>query len=249
MDRKQAKVLLSSYRESGKDASDTKFSEALGLLNSDSELKEWYEEDKSFDRQMMGAVKSIHVPANLKSSILASQFVTDGKKKSSSNILNFALWGVAAAMAFALFSITMVRESVEVPTDEQWASVVTNRLNGEFKLGYRSGNYERIEGWLNAMQAPQLTTHLAKNLSTKQPVGCCSFEYSGRKVALLCFMTDEKEWLHLFVVDRDAVRTPDDGQLRFLNQGPWKVARWTDDKNAYFLASDSNTPELATQLY
>jgi hypothetical protein len=249
MDNKQAKVLLSCYRDCGSDANDPIFYEALCLAKQDDDLKEWFDEDKKLDRHMEQSLTDMEAPLSLKSSILASKFASEEKNTPKKNILNFSLLAIAALLAITLFAVSSFSEISDIHTDDEWAEVVAKRVKGDFHVGYRSGNFERIEGWLNAKNSPLVSNRLARNLSNTQPVGCCTMERFGTKVSLMCFMTDDKEWLHLFIMPKDSVKFVDSRDLRYLNQGDMRIARWTDSDNAYFLVSDANNPELATRFF
>lgn len=248
MDNEQARVLLSCCRENGQDSNDPMFKDALNLSSQDDQLKAWFEEDKKLDREMKRATNKIPVPDDLRCSILASQFMCSEKEKKS-NLLNFSLLAIAAALAITLFTLSMVTNKSGVPTDQQWAEQITNRVQGDFHLKYRNGNFERIEGWLNANNSPLVSNQLARNLSATQPVGCCVMERFGQKVSLMCFLTDSNEWIHLFVMDKNSVQDSKNAGMSYLSHDNMKIAKWTDQKNAYFLASESNTPEFATKFF
>ena len=89
MDNKQAKVLLSCYRDCGSDANDPIFYEALCLAKQDDDLKEWFDEDKKLDRHMEQSLTDMEAPLSLKSSILASKFASDEKKHSEEKYFKF----------------------------------------------------------------------------------------------------------------------------------------------------------------
>ena len=113
----------------------------------------------------------------------------------------------------------VVTKKVGLPTEEQWAQQIRERVQGDFHLGYRNGNFERIEGWLNAKNSPLVSNQLARNLSATQPVGCCTMERFGKKVSLMCFLTENNEWVHLFVMDKKSVRGTNDNGFNHLSHG------------------------------
>lgn len=72
MERDEAKIILELCRP-GKadDAQDPIIAEALGLLESDAELKAWFEEQQALDARISKTYNQVEPPADLKAGILA----------------------------------------------------------------------------------------------------------------------------------------------------------------------------------
>ncbi|MGZ0656659.1 hypothetical protein ACWPKS_13730 [Coraliomargarita sp. W4R72] len=72
MNREEAKQLLELCRPGNtEDRQDPVLAEAFALLETDAELKAWFDEQQTIDAQISESINSIEVPADLKASILA----------------------------------------------------------------------------------------------------------------------------------------------------------------------------------
>jgi hypothetical protein len=71
MTNERAKFLLSVYRPNGADAEDPAFKEALAQVRLDPTLGSWFREQRAFDELIIAKLRSIEVPANLPTAILA----------------------------------------------------------------------------------------------------------------------------------------------------------------------------------
>lgn len=76
MERDEAKAILELYRTgSADDAQDPIIAEALGLLESDAELKAWFEEQQAIDARISESYNQVEPTADLKAGILAGMRV------------------------------------------------------------------------------------------------------------------------------------------------------------------------------
>lgn len=72
MEVEHAKIILSSFRSNGKDASDADFEEALALAAEDRLLGEWLATERAKDAIFSDALQSLATPAGLRDEILAA---------------------------------------------------------------------------------------------------------------------------------------------------------------------------------
>jgi hypothetical protein len=71
MNSDAAKEILSACRSRDRDGTDPIFHEALNQMESDSELKKWFEEQQDLDQTIREKLSSIEPPADLQAKILA----------------------------------------------------------------------------------------------------------------------------------------------------------------------------------
>src|ERR1700757_4110811 len=71
MNSDAAKEILSAYRSADRDGADPIFHEALQQMESDSELKKWFEEQNDVDGAIRQKLASIEPPPDLQAKILA----------------------------------------------------------------------------------------------------------------------------------------------------------------------------------
>ncbi len=72
MEIEHAKIILSSFRSDGKDASDEGFAEALALAAEDRLLGEWLATERAKDAVFSEALQSVSIPEGLRDEILAA---------------------------------------------------------------------------------------------------------------------------------------------------------------------------------
>ena len=71
MNNQQAKFILGAYRPDGRDATDAAFAEALAQTERDPELRQWLERQRAFDTAVVGRLRAVAPPVELKQAILA----------------------------------------------------------------------------------------------------------------------------------------------------------------------------------
>jgi hypothetical protein len=135
MDRDEAKNIIQLCRPGNEsDLNDPLIAEAFEVLESDSELQIWFEDQQAFDAQMTASMEAIEPPADLKASILAgmrvhrAQAQSTAEPSSDSNSPDSVIshptrawwrnpWvGIAALFVFMLVIVNAPR-----PTDSQLA--------------------------------------------------------------------------------------------------------------------------------
>ena len=65
MNQEEAKALLLLYRPDGSDATDPRFAEALGLVERDPELREWFEAERAADIIIAAKLRAAPLPDDL----------------------------------------------------------------------------------------------------------------------------------------------------------------------------------------
>ena len=98
MDKLEAKIVLQALRPN--DLDDTErpaFTEALALVETDPDLKAWWEAQQAFDRAVVAKLKEVPIPDDLRASILAGRKVEQFRP-----LPQFSFW-LAAAAVLAIF--------------------------------------------------------------------------------------------------------------------------------------------------
>src|SRR5260370_7334463 len=71
MNSDAAKEILSAYRSKDRDGADRSFREALSQMESDADLKKWFDDQLDLDRTIRQKLAAIEPPADLQANILA----------------------------------------------------------------------------------------------------------------------------------------------------------------------------------
>lgn len=242
MDNQEAKFILSAYRPGGQDAKDGHFADALAQAGHDPELKEWLRKEREFDAAMTRKLSEVPVPEGLREAILAG-----GKAEKVVPFSGRFPW-VGAVMAAAAALLVLAVSAQLIPaslpgtgsgpmTFAEFEGGVSKMFDGPFGLQKKGPEHKQLREWLikhggqKAFQMPEAVQELAS-------IGCRTIEVKGHSVSLICFWVDKEkhEEVHLFVVERGAIRNPPEGTV-ISSKGNWVMAGWSDERHTYILAS------------
>ncbi len=247
MNREEAKYLLRAYRVSGQDAKDRRFREALEMLKHDPELARWFDREQGLDRKLAEKIGSFPVPPDLKFELLAARKIVEPRRW-----WQRPSW-LAAAAASAALVVTLVTLVIRSPGKAQFADFrsYVGAVAGDApaQLNLMSGDLSAVRQWLNRRKAPSDFV-IPAGLNGLPSLGCCVLDWNSRKVSFVCFELENKQMVHLFVVDRDSLRGVPRGGLRevaTLGNGVATLS-WSDGKRGYVLASRQNEQELRRLL-
>lgn len=240
MDNEQAKLILSTYRPGGEDASDPFFSEALEQVRLDPELARWFADQRRFDHSMHQAQASVQPPAHLRDQLLVNRQVA--RLQPRPGLLTRlrsrpAAWMALAASITLLLSIGfLMRPTRNVPlTADQFAQEVFHlKQSGKISLGKMGGGSEALRAWL-AQQGAPADFSLPAPLDALGAMGCQSFTIRGQKVALVCFMLDKDRIVHFFVMDNTGLNHPPGAEPRTIRQGGLTALTWSHGGRTYIL--------------
>jgi len=215
------------------------------LVESDPELKAWWDARQDFDRRVAAKLAEVPIPADLRSTIL-----TGRKIERLSQQPSLLPWLAMAAMAAILCVAGTFQEvalaTAPLPQTEYAATVLPFLHNDAPDLAMTSTDHEKIMKWLKAQDAPMGS--LPSSMTTMPTIGCQKFEVHGHNVSLICFTMADGHIAHLFVVDRDAISDPPSHLGPEYNQvGGWSTAAWSDGRMSYLLATQDN-PDALRQL-
>lgn len=211
MDREKAKQLLELCRPGHEgDRIDPALAEALAGLETDPELKAWFDEQQAIDTRISDQFQSIQAPTGLKDTILAGMHLHAVNKVSqeagdtAENATPFpvhdrmrsrwiAPWvGIAALFLFALVLLNLPRETsapaftqAGIPPVIQFLSDEIDALNPS-KFDKRDPNADTLRHFLasNQSPAPQSLPAMLKDVPT---IGCLTFQFEGAQLSMICF--------------------------------------------------------------
>lgn len=232
MTNDEAKFILQSYRHNGADADDPVFRDALEQARRDPALAKWLAEETGFDAAISRKLKSIPVPPELKSNILAGGKI----------VKPIAWWRgpwLAAAAAFALLLGIggLVLQSNRAPQFAAFrATMIQHSLKDAEHVTFASRDMSRIQQWF-AEHGLQANLDLPATLAAQSVHGCRIVDWNGKKVGVICVMLNDKNHTDLFVIDRTKFQnfhpteTPQFDQINDV-----ATAAWSRGDKIYLLA-------------
>lgn len=237
MNNAEAQFILAAYRPDGQDAGDPHFADALKQAQADPQLQTWLAASLDWDARVSAALRAAAVPPHLRDSILL------GHKVVPMSRFRLRVPWIAAAAAVVLLGLVgslFTVHHLNTPsftTLQQELPQVMTRVKG---LDLVTSDLDKIKSHLVSRKAPA-DLHVPEKLRDLPCLGCGVVAWHERKVALICFRLDEPEGqvAHLLVMDvRDLRDLP--GLLpSSVEQPPWSIAGWRDERNAYLLATAS----------
>jgi hypothetical protein len=244
MTRDEAKFILSSYG-SGHDDADPQFREAFELMKIDPELAAWFAKEQAIDSRLCRKFQAFPVPPDLKTQLLAARKVTRAPAW-----WRQPMWMSAAACVALLFAlaVSFLRPHSH-PEFADFRSYVANTARTLDHLDVVTTNLVEARQWLEAQHAPS-DFLIPASLSARPSVGCRAFNWKGRHVGLVCFKMDDQKTVHLFVIDRSALRNAPVGtRPDFLTTGDdVATGSWSDNHCTYVVAGNESESMLKRLL-
>ncbi|HUB67294.1 MAG TPA: hypothetical protein VL981_07415 [Candidatus Methylacidiphilales bacterium] len=246
MTRNEAKFVLQSMRPDGSDADDPVFAEALELVQTDSELKAWWEAQQSFDREIAAKLEEIAAPLSLRDTIISQRNKVIALPQRS----YLGPWFAAAAalvLIAVILNLFLVNPSSGSPVfSEVYVTSALGALNDDKPaLGMTSPDHGRVMAWLKERHAP--TGTLPSHLAALPSVGCQTFEVYGHTVSLICFTLVNGKLAHLFIMNQGALIDPPGSSPEYAEKYGWSTAIWSRDGKSYILATRAG-PEILHAL-
>jgi len=244
MNRKEAKQVLQALRPDDTNTSEPTVIQALIRVESDPELKTWWEAQQSFDRKVAAKLEEVPVPDDLRATILAARKIRPFTPQP-----HFSYWLAAAAVVAILCVVgTIMRNSAFGPVDRtEYAAAIFPLINHDTPaLAMISPDQDKIMAWLREQRAP--TGMLPAKMTALPTIGCQKFTMHGHTVSLICFTLTGGGIAHLFVVDKQALSDPPaDNAPEFNQVEGWSTAAWSDGRMSYVLATQAG-PDALKQL-
>ncbi len=241
MDNEQAKLILHAYRPGGEDADDLFFADALEQARVDPEVGRWFAGQRAFDERMSGALQSCAPPARLRDSILLTGKISNlPRRKTRRPAWRHPGMLALAAAIVVLFAVAIVirpraeRAAAHPMTVATFTKQALD-LASNVSLGKMSNDPAELRAWLAERGAPS-NFEMPPGLRDVPGLGCQSYTINGAKVSLVCFMLSQDQIVHLFVVDKDALKDAAAGGKPVIRmENGVAVATWTSEGKSYVL--------------
>ena len=263
MDKNEAKLLLQACRSNGQDDNLPAFNEALALVESDPELKAWWETQRAFDRAISAKLNDIPLPPDLRATILAGHKIEQMTPRF--HLTNWLAFAATIAVCVGLgyhfmggHNHTSPQAAPVVATTSSPAPVpavpshdyekgVFDYLDSDsISLAMTSPDHDQVAAWLKQRQSP--TGTLPAKMVSLPTAGCQTFAVHGHTVSLICFGLAGGGYAHLFIVEKQALTDPPGPSPEFSHTGAWATAAWSDNAHSYLLATQSDPDQLKQLL-
>lgn len=255
MNNEESKLILQAYRRGGEDAGDPFFSDALEQARRDPGLGRWFAGQRAFDDSMRQALQAEAAPPGLRDAIRLTRKIAVFPKKTARPVWQHPGLLALAATIVALLATTILllpqaeRETLQPMTVAGFSKQVLDlKEHGGISLGKMTNNSAEIRAWLAERGAPS-DYELPPGLRSVPGIGCQSFDMGGTKVSLVCFMLGKDQMVHLFVVDKAALKdAPADIRPTLHTGNGLAWATWTSGGKSYVLTGMNVTKETLRRL-
>ena len=217
------------------------FIEALEHARRDPQLSQWLAEEVQLDAAISRKVKSVPVPGNLKSAILA------GGKIVRPRVWYRRSWFAAAACFLILattLSFFVFNKQAKFPAYRSDMITFVAQMD---HLDLETTDVGEIKEWLSDNNAHG-DFILTQGLKELPGMGCRVISWKGQKVTLICFGKMGAQEIHLFVADRSTFPKPPPMSPQFAKEGEWMTASWSRGDKVYMLAGMGNRETLSKLL-
>ena len=236
------KLILGALRPNGQDANDPAFAEARSAAERDPALAAWLRETEEFDRAIASKLRAVAAPADLRAKILAGGRAS----RQPAWWARSRVWAIAA-MLMALAGVTwfwMADRAGFAPWQTHGIAVLDDVLAARAKLDRELPEPEKLVTWLLEQSAPVLPT-LPDALAVRQAIGCKTWEWRGRKLAMVCFHMEDSATAHLISTWHGGLKgAPPPGHMLYGHIGKWDTATWSEGGLACMLVTDAGDEEL-----
>ncbi|MGB0372855.1 MAG: hypothetical protein ACPGN3_16100 [Opitutales bacterium] len=206
MKLEKAKEILSAYRPEHYDDSDTLMNEALKMTETNTELRNWFEEQLAIDTQIFDAFSSIpDVGDDRKDSLLGDyQNIQESKISWFKPILAIAAIALFTLLCFGLGHHRNYKNNFE--EFESFRSAMSYFAASPYvSLDIKSQDLSELRSWLESNNLPLWSqSDLSTEILQETPVGCAEILWRDIRVSLTCFHNSEGEIIHLFSINSEA---------------------------------------------
>lgn len=249
MDKRQAKFVLQACRDAGPVVSDPQMAEARGWLERDPELAVWFEEEQAENCSLARKLREVPVPENLREAILARHAAVSPESEANPGRRRFVALALAAAVvALAAVTVLMLRPARPAVDLAAFRREMQASVSGGVRLSFTHADAAQLQQWLHEKRGVSGYA-VPAGLRAQPGIGCRSWTWNGRAVGLICFKIENGKAVHLFIVDRGAVPdAPTDESPRWVKNGGWSSAAWSEGKTLFLLVGEGSSDELTRFL-
>lgn len=272
MDRDEAKHILSLCRPGNHaDRNDPVIAEALALLESDAELRIWFESEQAEDARIATAFESIQPPVDLKASILAGMRAHAANPTEGDTIVAFEepaeppqsrsqmpLWiGIAACFAI-LFGVIASQQNVKqephlasldtvvagAPDVVHFLAQQIGSLTGPQDLDLQGQQIAPLRSHLTSLGAPTPNA-VPGQLDGLPTIGCVAFNYKNCKMSMICFKNDGV--YHLITAQKENITCVTSAEPQYFEVDGQAFKIWEEGDQVYIIAvqgTKENLPEF-----
>ncbi len=237
MNRDEAKQILAGYRPGGQDAADPMFRDAFKLMESDPELKGWFDKSVAFDRAIATKLSNLTAPAGLREAILFRSKVIQPVPWWHRKLSVPQLAAAAAILLILTFSgAWAIQRPVEFADFKR--EIVDRSWGAAPHLELETKDITQVRRFLAGRNAPfdfEIPPILADSIG-----GCRIVQWRGRRVPVICFASGDQHF-HMIVAEGDLFR---DGPRRLPEVDgweAWRTASWSKNGQTYVLTGLSPT--------
>jgi hypothetical protein len=244
MNNQEARLILSAYRPRGQDTANPRFQEALEQAKRDPELAAWFALECRIDTALGDKVRErSQPPPHLKAAILAAAAVTR-----PAPWFHRPVW-ITAAAAVLVGALVFLALSLPKSGDAAFAALQHDMAellgSKQFRLDYKTPSASEAQRWLADQR---VDFAMPARLESQPAIGCRVIDWQGHKVSLICFKLDGGETVHLFTLDRSALRDAPPAEPQFAVAGRYAVAGWTGGDKVYLMACSRGEAALRKVL-
>jgi hypothetical protein len=255
MDNDHAKLILQAYRPGGEDTSDPFFSEALEQARLDPSLGRWFAEQQAFDSRMRQVLESIMPPRQLRDTIVLTQKITPFSRWTRHRKPTYAILVAAAACIGILLTVgSLLHPGTDRDKDHASTfAALTNQVldlkrHDLINLGEMSSDPAKLRAWLAERGAPS-DFQVPLGLRGVPSLGCQSYVINGVKVSLVCFTLGPNQLIHLFIMDKDAVKdAPPDAKPSIRTDDSVAFVTWSVGDKSYVLTGNNVNEDILRRI-
>jgi hypothetical protein len=246
MNREEAKEILMLYRPGSADDRDPEFAAALGLCDSDPELKRWFDDHCAVYRALRTRFR-VAVPEGLKEQILAERVAhtTPLWRRRPAALAAVATLALIAGVVTWLLQPREATDSTAARNENRFDTFRNRGAVSTALLSYRmdlsTNDLEQIRTYCRRHEAVADYVLPAGLQQNAEATGCMISTWQGRPVTMLCFRSSARlphgaNDLWLFVVDQSAFPDPPAGPApAFTRVERSTTASWSSHGRTYVL--------------
>jgi hypothetical protein len=270
MDRDEAKNILQLCRPGNEsDRNDPLIAAALALLDTDAELRTWFDAQQAFDATIAAELETIDPPADLKAAILAGmrahvlhaepvvefstaqEFPEHPRPAQNSNWWRNPWIGIAAIFVFMMVFLNVPRgQDVQLAQNDPALSglpsvlpFLADQIDGmkSWSFDKRDDNATQLQNYLASTGVPS-PKKLCKKMQETPTIGCVTFNYNGSKLSMICFKDGEVFHLITGLAADFPDACPKQPQVYQIKDQAFKV--WVDGDQLNILTIHGTTDDI-----
>jgi hypothetical protein len=239
---------------------DSEWADFFTTLEQHPDLKEAFESDQLMSARESELLRATVVPSQLLEQILALEAENapaDTKIISFPAIIRTALAAAAVfALGFSVYFFTQANESNPAEpsaTPIEFAQAIDMaalkeeiiRFEQAPQFQFRNSDLAALKNFLRHQGTTDPDALLIPaGLHGLPTTGCNVIDVQGHAVSMICFQIDSSNRVHLFAVEKNALReAPPVSNPQFETVHRWPAASWSDDRHSYFMLTREASPD------